>query len=124
MEKDKGPSDSIWHAKVLDIHSEVGQCVTASCCVLAGHTVRQKVEERPAEIMAGSRVSGKMSEVGDGVGALQSKYNRIPEHLRYVMPPMDHSCCLELSQARQALDLVLRYEDCLVGKDGKIGWTD
>ena len=50
-----GLSDSIWHAKLLDIHLEVGninphvtflsglegQCVTASCGV---HTVRQKAE--------------------------------------------------------------------------------
>ena len=131
VEVDKGwdTIDSVGRAKVADIQKlkvtlllKGGQCVTSSCGVSCPFSQREV--ERTAELLEESSVSEKMSEVRDKVGALQSEYNRLPEHLRCVMPPLDDSCCLTPKQARQAVEIVLRFEDCFVHEDGKVGWTD
>ena len=56
-----------------------------------------------------------------GSRCVQSEYERVPEHLRSVLPPPE---ALTYEQACQAADFLISYQDCFVGPDGKVGWTD
>ena len=51
---------------------------------------------------------------------------RLLEHLGCVLPVEEGEGAthLTLTQLKDAVQLLLKYEDCFVGANGKVGWTD
>ena len=59
------------------------------------------------------------------MSAQQAIVERLPEHLRCVLPADGgDGLTLTTSALEQATKLILSYEDCFAVASGKVGWTD
>jgi hypothetical protein len=69
----------------------------------------------------GPSESKRVREVSSSPRFPRTAENRLPEHLRCMLPPPG---VLTSSQVELAVDLVLTYQDVFVGPDGKVGFTN
>mgnify|MGYP000223687599 CR=1 FL=1 len=61
----------------------------------------------------------------NSVSARQAIVERLPEHMRCVLPDAGgDELTLTTSALDEATKLILSYEDCFADASGKVGWTD
>ena len=106
----------------LSLHSDNFHVVED--CAVAG-------AESPRETIAGAASLNaqcntlRIGSREDSVRARQAIVERLPEHLRCVLPDAGgDKLTLTTSALEEATKLILSYEDCFVGASGKVGWTD
>ena len=91
------------------------------CCPVAGAEILR-------ETSGVASLNAHSPDVGpklDYVSGRREIVDRLPEHLRCVLPGSEGAKqTLSSSALEEATKLILDYEDCFVGASGKVGWTD
>jgi len=91
------------------------------CCPVAG----AKILRETASVASLKAHAPDVGPKLDYVSGRREIVDRLPEHLRCVLPGSEGAKQnLSNSALEEATKLILDYEDCFVGASGKVGWTD
>ena len=99
--------------------TNVGACDRGAARVSEPETV-----DRPDHLTLPAIISRGSPYLEVQLSRRQAVVSRLPEHLRCVLPDECGQMTLTIAQLGEAVELILKYEDCFVGDSGKEGWTD